>query len=70
VRAAWEIIRQQDETVPARGVLEHREDGWSVGDLTDLVALLDRGLVMLTRDLAAAIGDLMAAELEQASRMK
>jgi hypothetical protein len=41
-----------------------------VGDLTDLVALLDRGLVMLTRDLAAAIGDLMAAELEQASRMK
>jgi uncharacterized lipoprotein YmbA len=62
VRAAWEIIRQHDETVLARGESEHREDGWSVGDFADLVALLDRGLVMVTRDLAAAIGHLVAAD--------
>lgn len=60
VRAAWEIIRQQDETVLARGESEHREDGWRVGDFADLVALLDRGLVMVTRDLATAIGALAA----------
>jgi uncharacterized protein len=61
VRATWEIIRQQDETVLARGVSEHREEGWSAGDFADLVALLDRGLIMVTRELAAAIGALAAA---------
>jgi uncharacterized lipoprotein YmbA len=61
VRAAWEIIRQEDETVLARGISEHREDGWSVGDFADLVALLDRGLVVVSRDLATAIGSLAAA---------
>jgi uncharacterized lipoprotein YmbA len=61
VRAAWEVIRQADETVLARGESEHREEAWTVGDFADLVALLDRGLVMVTRDLAAAIGELAAA---------
>jgi uncharacterized lipoprotein YmbA len=60
VRAAWEIIRQHDGTVLARGESEHRETGWAVGDFADLVALLDRGLVVVTRDLAAAIGGLVA----------
>jgi uncharacterized protein len=58
VRAEWEIIRQQDETVLARGVTEHREDGWSVGDYAALVALLDQGLAVLARDVALAIGGL------------
>jgi uncharacterized lipoprotein YmbA len=61
VLATWEIIRQQDETVLARGESEHREDGWRVGDYADLVALLDLGLVMLARDLAVAVGNLPAA---------
>jgi uncharacterized lipoprotein YmbA len=61
VQVAWEIIRQRDETLLARGESEHREDGWSVGDFADLVALLDQGLVMVTRDLAAALGALATA---------
>ncbi len=58
VRASWEIIRQQDETVLARGVTDHRADGWSVGDYAALVALLDQGLAVLARDVASAIGGL------------
>jgi uncharacterized protein len=61
VRAAWEIIRQQDETVLARGVTEYREDGWRVGDYAALVALLNRGLAVLAREVASAIGGLAGA---------
>jgi uncharacterized lipoprotein YmbA len=61
VRATWEVIRQQDETVLARGLTEYREDGWSVGDYAALVALLDQGLVVLARDVASAIESLAAA---------
>lgn len=61
VRAEWEIIRQQDETVLARGLTEHREEGWSVGDYAALVALLDQGLAVLARDVALAIGGLTGA---------
>jgi uncharacterized protein len=58
---SWEIIRQQDETVLTRGTTEHREGGWSAGDYAALVALMDRALVVLARDLAAAIGGVVAA---------
>lgn len=58
VRASWEIIRQQDGTVLARGDTEHREEGWRVGDYAALVALLDEGLAVLTREVAVAIGGL------------
>lgn len=61
VRATWEIIRQRDETVLARGLTEHRENGWSVGDYAELVALLDQGLAVLAHDVAEAIGGLAAA---------
>jgi uncharacterized lipoprotein YmbA len=61
VRATWEVIRQQDETVLARGLTEYREDGWSVGDYAALVALLDQGLAVLARDVASAIESLAAA---------
>jgi uncharacterized protein len=60
VRASWEIIRQLDETVLARGLTEHRESGWSVGDYAGLVALLNRGLAVLAHEVAAAIGGLEA----------
>lgn len=58
VRASWEIIRQQDETVLARGDTEYRADGWAPGDYAALVALLDEGLVVLTRDVAMAMAGL------------
>jgi uncharacterized lipoprotein YmbA len=61
VRASWEIIRQQDETVLAQGLTEHRQDGWRVGDYAALVAMLNQGLAMLARDLALAVGGLAAA---------
>jgi uncharacterized lipoprotein YmbA len=61
VAATWEIIRQQDETVLARGSTEFREEGWRVGDYAALVALLDQGLVQLSRELTAALGGVAAA---------
>jgi uncharacterized protein len=60
VLATWEIIRQRDEAVLARGTTEFREGGWRVGDYAALVALMDRGLVLVARDLVAAIGGLVA----------
>jgi uncharacterized lipoprotein YmbA len=61
IRATWEIIRQRDETVLARGSTEHWGKGWSVGDYAGLVALLNHGLAVLAYDVAAAIGGLAAA---------
>lgn len=61
VRATWEIIRQRDETVLARGLTEHWENGWSVGDYGELVAMLNQGLAVLAHEVAAAIGGLAAA---------
>jgi uncharacterized protein len=61
MEATWEIIRQQDETVLTRGTTDFREDTWRVGDYAALVALLDRGLVVLARDLTVALGGLVAA---------
>lgn len=64
VRASWEIIRQQDGTVLARGATEHEKEGWVVGDYAALVALLDEGLAVLARDVAAAIGGLAVGAAE------
>jgi uncharacterized lipoprotein YmbA len=61
VRATWEIIRQHDEAVLARGATEHRENGWSVGDYAALVALLDQGLAVLAWEVATAMAGLAAA---------
>lgn len=58
VRASWEIIRQRDETVLARGDTEHVQEGWTVGDYAALVALLDEGLAVVARDVAVAMGGL------------
>jgi uncharacterized lipoprotein YmbA len=56
VVATWEIIRQEDETVLTRGTTEFRENGWRVGDYAALVALMDQGLVIVARDVTAALG--------------
>jgi uncharacterized protein len=61
VRATWEIIRQRDETVLARGLTEHWGNGWRVGDYAGLVALLNQGLAVLAWDVATAMGSLAAA---------
>ncbi len=67
VGASWEIIRQQDGTVLARGATEHVEEGWVVGDYAALVALLDEGLAVLAREVTAAIRGL-AVKAADASR--
>jgi uncharacterized protein len=53
--ATWEIVRQQDGAVLARGTTEHREGGWNVGDYAALVHGLDAGLALLSRDLAGSL---------------
>jgi len=58
--AAWEIIRQRDGAVLARGTTDYRTPGWTVGDYDGLVALLDTGLGVLTNDLVASLGTLVA----------
>jgi uncharacterized lipoprotein YmbA len=58
VAVTWEIIRQEDGTVLARGAIDHREPGWKVGDYAGLVTLLDRGLNALALDLATCLGSL------------
>jgi uncharacterized protein len=68
VVATWEIVRQQDEAVLARGTTEFREGGWRVGDYSALVALMDRGLVVLARDLTAALGGIVGGAVEADTR--
>jgi uncharacterized protein len=61
VVATWEIIRQQDEVVLRRGTTEFREGGWQVGDYAALVAMMDQGLVVVARDITAALGSVAAS---------
>jgi uncharacterized lipoprotein YmbA len=55
VQATWEIIRPADGSVFARGSTDYREPGWRAGDYAGLVALLDAGLRMVARDVAAQL---------------
>jgi uncharacterized lipoprotein YmbA len=52
VQATWEIIRQVDGVVLARGLTDHVQDGWRVGDYAALVTLLDGGLIALVGEVA------------------
>lgn len=61
VLVSWEIIRPHDGAVLARGGTEYRQPGWTVGDYASLVAMLDRGVAALARDLTASLGGLPAA---------
>lgn len=62
--ATWEIIRQQDGAVLARGITDYRERGWRVGDYEGLVGLLDAGLNVLSADLASSLASLGAPVAE------
>lgn len=53
--ATWEIIRQRDGEVLARGTTDYRQGGWRVGDYAGLVVLLDAGLGVLSNDLMASL---------------
>lgn len=58
--AKWEIIRQRDGEVLARGTTDYRKDGWRVGDYAGLAALLDAGLLALSNDLMTSLDKLGA----------
>lgn len=64
VLATWEIIRQMDGAVLARGTTDHREPGWQVGDYAGLVTSLDKGLHVLATDLMSSIASLDARVAE------
>lgn len=64
VLASWEIIRQQDETVLARGTTDYRRPGWTPGDHAGLVSLLDAGIEVLSADLAAGLEKLVALKAD------
>jgi uncharacterized lipoprotein YmbA len=55
VLATWEIIRPADGSVLARGTTDYRQAGWTAGDYAGLVALLDAGLRVVARDVAAQL---------------
>lgn len=56
--ARWEILRPSDGAVLARGSTDHRAPEWIVGDYAGLVARLDEGLVVLTKELLACLAQL------------
>jgi uncharacterized lipoprotein YmbA len=58
MRVTWEILRQHDGVVLARGATDHRETGWRVGDFAGLARSLDAGLHVLTADLATTLSGL------------
>ncbi len=53
--ARWEILRPSDGTLLARGATDYRAAGWVVDDYAGLVARLDQGLVVLTKELVACL---------------
>jgi uncharacterized protein len=65
MRVTWEILRQGDGAVLARGATEHRERAWRVGDYAGLVRALDAGLHVLTEDLASTLSGLGASLAER-----
>jgi uncharacterized protein len=64
VLASWEIIRQLDGEVLARGTTDFREPGWRLGDYAGLVTSLDRGVSALSADLMSSIATLDARVAE------
>jgi hypothetical protein len=59
--ATWEILRQEDGAILARGTTDHRASGWTVGDYAGLVTSLDRGLNGLAGEVANCVGRLASA---------
>ena len=53
--ASWEIIDGDTREVVASGTTDHRAPGWRAGDYEQLVELLDEAVLVLARDIAAAV---------------
>jgi uncharacterized lipoprotein YmbA len=60
VQASWSIIAPLGGALLASGTTDHREPGWTIGDYAGLVALLDKGLDALARDVASDLGRLVS----------
>jgi uncharacterized protein len=58
--ATWEIIRDADREIVARGTVNHRIDDWATDDYEELVAMLADALDALAEDLAAGFRGLPA----------
>ncbi|MEX2181578.1 MAG: ABC-type transport auxiliary lipoprotein family protein [Gemmatimonadaceae bacterium] len=56
--ARWEIIRPGDGALVARGATDYRSPDWVLTDYAGLVSRLDRGLVVLAKDLVACLARL------------
>jgi uncharacterized lipoprotein YmbA len=63
VLVQWEVIRQLDGMVLARGTTDYRARGWQVGDYGALVTLFESGLNELSDDLIAGLERASAAAL-------
>ena len=63
--ATWEILRQKDSAVLARGTTDYREPGWRVDDYSGLVTSLNKGLNVLSGDLMSSIARLDASLAER-----
>jgi uncharacterized lipoprotein YmbA len=60
VLATWELLRQEDGAVLARGTTEVHARGWTEGDFEGLVGLLDAGLARLAEDLVLRLERVLA----------
>ena len=58
VTTSWEIIRNLDGALVARGESDFHEAGWTVGDYRALVTRVDHGLTALAGDLVACMTEL------------
>jgi len=58
--ANWEILREEDGTLLARGATEYHGAGWTVGDYDGLVSLLETGLREMADDLVAKLESVIA----------
>lgn len=66
--ATWEITRQMDGSVVARGTTDYQRPGWRIGDYPGLVTLLDSGLGVVADDLAVALAGLPPVTNEPGAR--
>lgn len=56
--ARWEIVRSRDGVLLARGSTDYRSRDWVLDDYAGLVTRLDKGLVVLAKDLVACLARL------------
>jgi uncharacterized lipoprotein YmbA len=63
VQLRWEIVRPPDDSLVARGVTEVSSDNWRVDDYAGLVTQLDRGLVVVARDIVGCLARVVPTQV-------